>query len=880
MFVGNWQEQFEYVRGDIVYNYVLCKYFICSEDHVSTKLGLPCQDDLHWIIIERTFLDSYRKDTELKKRASRRHSSEPLDTPFRVIPEEELQHVTIANKLKRKLDAEERSIENFKRSKTSDTVEKLRDQLLLLDMDVATKSFLVDKHDNTCAMTGTDYSKGINWLRTVISIPHGKYKELKIRKDDSVDNIKDFFKEVKAKLDKNIYGLEDVKQEILEFIARKITNPKGKGEVLALCGSQGVGKCHGIDTEILMYDGTIKKVQDVLQGDLLMGDDSQPRKVLSIARGREELYEVRHTLHGESYVVNKSHILSLKFSRNSNIYEQKKRNRYVVGWFDKDNFKYRKKTFVYASETRDTRYKEAKLFCTSLDTDKVVDIPLTKYVGLPKSVQLLLQGYKVGVEFPRKQTPFDPYIIGLWLGDGSSGGPGITTQDSTVLRYLSKVLPSYGCYLSYNGAQYDYRINGFRKQMKQKGIRSNANPFLEELRRCDLINNKHIPDDYKINDRENRLKMLAGLIDSDGSLRNGKNAGYEIIQKNDKLSLDIVFVCRSLGFQCKIKQVQKGCYYKTEYKESTYNRIYIYGNGLEEVPTKCLRKRAIQRKQIKDPMVTGIEIVPKGEGEYFGFEIDGNHRYLLANFIVTHNTKIIKSLAEALELPFYQINCGGCNDVAVLTGHSETYVGSKAGKIVEALQSSKYMNPIIYLDELDKISDSKAREINGVLTHLLDEEQNNKFQDNYLSNIPLDLSKVFFVLSFNDISKVDEIVSDRMKILYIEKPTLEEKVLICREKVIPEIIDSMNFDFVVQIDKEVIEYIVLHKCEAESGIRQLKKCIEKVLNKFNYDVLVNNVDDLKLESDKETIIYIITKKYVDQTLFVKNQEQPFLSMYI
>jgi len=485
MFVGNWQEKFEYVRGDIVYNYVICKYFICSEDHVSTKLGLPCRDDLHWIMIEQTFLDSYRKDTELKKRSSRRHSCEPLDTPFRVISEEELQHVTITNKLKRKLDAEEKRIENFKRSKTSDTVEKLRDQLLLLDMDVATKSFLIDKHDNTCALTGTDYSKGINWLRTVVSIPHGKYKELKITKNDSVDNIKKFFKEVKEKLDKNIYGLDDVKQEILEFIARKITNPDGKGEVLALCGTQGVGK-----------------------------------------------------------------------------------------------------------------------------------------------------------------------------------------------------------------------------------------------------------------------------------------------------------------------------------------------------------------------------------------------------------TRLIKSLAEALELPFYQINCGGCNDVAVLTGHSETYVGSKAGKIVEALQSSKYMNPIIYLDELDKISDSKAREINGVLTHLLDEEQNNKFQDNYLSNIPLDLSKVFFVLSFNDLSKVDEIVSDRMKILYIEKPTLEEKVLICREKVIPEIISSMNFDFVVQIDKEVIEYIVLHKCEAESGIRQLRKCIEKVLNKFNYDVLVNNVDDLKLESEEELIKYIITKKYVDQTLFVKNQEQPFLSMYI
>jgi ATP-dependent Lon protease len=243
-------------------------------------------------------------------------------------------------------------------------------------------------------------------------------------------------------------------------------------------------------------------------------------------------------------------------------------------------------------------------------------------------------------------------------------------------------------------------------------------------------------------------------------------------------------------------------------------------------------------------------------------------------------TKILKSLAEALELPFCQINCGGCNDVAVLTGHSETYVGSKAGKIVEALQSSQYMNPIIYLDEVDKLSESKSREINGVLTHLLDEEQNNHFQDNYLSNVPLNLSKVFFVLSFNDLSKVDEIVSDRMKILYIEKPTLEEKVLICQEKVIPEIIESMKFDFIVRIDKEVIEYIVVHKCEPESGIRQLRKCIEKVLNKLNYDVLIDSVNDLKFETSDSGKVCMITTHYVDNTLVSKKREQSFMSMYI
>jgi ATP-dependent Lon protease len=304
-------------------------------------------------------------------------------------------------------------------------------------------------------------------------------------------------------------------------------------------------------------------------------------------------------------------------------------------------------------------------------------------------------------------------------------------------------------------------------------------------------------------------------------------------------------------------------------REDGTERIKEFFNGVKEKLDKHIYGLEDVKQEILEFIARKVTN-PNGKGEVLA----------LCGTQGVGKTKLIKSLAEALELPFYQINCGGCNDVAVLTGHSETYVGSKAGKIVEALQSSQYMNPIIYLDELDKLSESKSREINGVLTHLLDEEQNNRFQDTYLSNVPLDLSKVFFVLSFNDLSKVDEIVSDRMKILYIDKPTLEEKVLICQEKVIPEIIDSMKFDFVVAMDKEVIEYIVLHKCEAESGIRHLRKCIEKILYKLNYDVLVDNVESLKYEKNENEKICMITKHYVDQALVVKNQEQPFLSMYI
>jgi ATP-dependent Lon protease len=220
-------------------------------------------------------------------------------------------------------------------------------------------------------------------------------------------------------------------------------------------------------------------------------------------------------------------------------------------------------------------------------------------------------------------------------------------------------------------------------------------------------------------------------------------------------------------------------------------------------------------------------------------------------------TVILKSLAEALELPFYQVNFGGLNDVSVLTGHSETYVGSKSGKFVEILTSAGCMNPIIYLDEIDKISEYKSREINGILTHLLDEEQNNKFQDNYLSNININLSRALFVIAFNDFDKVDKIVSDRMKVIYIECPTSDSKVTIASEKMIPDIINMLNIkkDKFINLDNELLKYIIESKVPKEDGVRQLRKSLEKLFNRINYLFLTGQYNDSNLTITKSNSIY-------------------------
>lgn len=292
-------------------------------------------------------------------------------------------------------------------------------------------------------------------------------------------------------------------------------------------------------------------------------------------------------------------------------------------------------------------------------------------------------------------------------------------------------------------------------------------------------------------------------------------------------------------------------------------------------------------KKKLDATIYGLEDTKQEILEYVARKItnpDGKgHVLALSGYKGTGKTKLIKSLADALELPFIQINCGGLSDSAVLVGHSETYVGSKPGKIAESLTTSKYMNPIIYLDEIDKLGDHKSTEVNGILTHLLDEEQNDKFQDNYLSSLTLDLSKVFFVISFNDITKVDDIVSDRMKVIYITPPSFEEKVTITTTKMIPDILKTINFDknVIVKIDKEIIEYIIKNKCPEEKGVRQLKKTLEKLLYRLNYDILIDNEEYLKKHIDTELskTAWNITRNYVNNTLGKSNNSEPYLSLY-
>ncbi len=202
----------------------------------------------------------------------------------------------------------------------------------------------------------------------------------------------------------------------------------------------------------------------------------------------------------------------------------------------------------------------------------------------------------------------------------------------------------------------------------------------------------------------------------------------------------------------------------------------------------------------------------------------------------TGKTSLVKEgISKILNRPFAFIALGGATDSSFLEGHSYTYEGSVWGKIVQILVDSKCMNPVIYFDELDKISDTpKGEEIAGILTHLTDTSQNSQFHDKYFAEIDFDLSKCLFIFSYNDESKVNPILRDRMYKIQTKGYEKKQKTVISNQYLLPKIREQVKFaqgDII--IPDESINYIIENHCFKEDGVRNLKRCLEIIHTKLN-----------------------------------------------
>ena len=382
------------------------------------------------------------------------------------------------------------------------------------------------------------------------------------------------------------------------------------GQIIAQVATGG-GKCLGRDTPVLMFDGTIKMVQDVQTGDLLMGPDSTPRTVLSTCVGRSPLYRVTPTK-GDAYVVNDAHILSLK--KTSRGYRGKNR----------DGEKYPK--------------------------GEIVNINVEDYIRQNKTFKHTHKGWRTGVEFAHAAPlPVDPYLLGVILGDGSINGTvSVTTADDEIRSMLEEQAAAWG--LSCNAIP---KVGNAASAIYLTSGRAGgkANPLMVALRDLGFASpdkkavKKFVPQTYKVASRTDRLKLLAGIIDTDGYF-DGKCMYLTL--KEERLFDDILFIVRSLGFAAYKSVQQKTCC--NNGAVGTYFSMTISGD-LDQIPVRLERRKAPARLQKKDHLVTGLSVEAIGEGDYYGFELDGDHLFMLGDFTVTHNTRIARLAFARINRP-------------------------------------------------------------------------------------------------------------------------------------------------------------------------------------------------------------------------------------
>lgn len=222
-----------------------------------------------------------------------------------------------------------------------------------------------------------------------------------------------------------------------------------------------------------------------------------------------------------------------------------------------------------------------------------------------------------------------------------------------------------------------------------------------------------------------------------------------------------------------------------------------------------------------------------------------------------------EGIAKALGRPFCFIALGGAQDSSLLLGHELTYVGSKYGKISEKLMEAKVMNPVIYIDELDKISTTeRGREIIGVLTHLLDSSQNKEFEDVYFDGVKLDLSRALFVCSYNDESAIDPILKDRMITVRTKGHGKSDKVIIAKKHLIPKMLKEMSLDpDSIEFSDDMIRYMI-DSYTHEAGVRRLKECILGIIREVNLNRLVSSTTTFPIVVDKDLIHECLKKPRV------------------
>lgn len=455
------------------------------------------------------------------------------------------------------------------------------------------------------------------------------------------------------------------------------------------------GKCISEDTKIPLFNGEIKLAKDIQIGDVLIGDDGNERNVLTLHKDNGKMYEIEQD-RGESYKVNDEHILTLCMPKHKTIYWIPSNYNWRTIYWDKETKNIKAKEINalikiqckeckiminskclkrhYTRKHKNIEYVPYKLedkdmsdpeiikarkrleeFLLNIDNNNIIDINIKDYFNVTKSLKPQLKGIRGEcVNWEQKDVLLDPYVLGLWLGDGMKSGYAYSCDgknDYELIDYLTNWGLKNDANIKISGkSKFTYNfssINNFRNSGKA--------PLKKILSMYNLINNKHIPKEYLINSKEIRLKLLAGIIDTDGYITPDGTIEVSQTTKHKRFVDDIVYLSRSLGFYTHLKKkITNYTYVKSGKKAEAY--IIKISGDTKKIPTILPRKKSISTQYSMRNSTGPIKIKSIEDENYMGIGIDGNNRFLINDFTVTHNCLNVRDASVSQLINNEEIN--------------------------------------------------------------------------------------------------------------------------------------------------------------------------------------------------------------------------------
>jgi hypothetical protein len=400
------------------------------------------------------------------------------------------------------------------------------------------------------------------------------------------------WKDIECPVFSEIAGNYPQAKEVANLIG--LDAPDRSGKIVIWTGEPGTGKCLGLGTPVLMADGTVKPVERIVAGDRLMGPSGEARTVLSTTTGRGPLFRI-DPIKGEPWVCNDVHVLTLVHSGSGDI----------------------------------------------------VDIGLDEWVSSGSTFKHRHKLFSVGVEAFEHEPPIptvDPYFLGVWFGDGTKEISELADGRKVLAKVqVSKPDPEIRKLCEDMAATWRLKMRTYGEPTCPShslvgNLNQDDNRLLHEMRKL-VGPDVTVPTAIVRGSRATRLQFLAGFVDSDGDL--SCNCFF-ISQKREDWARVVWWIARSLGFCATIKPRRARDQNGTE---GTYHVVSISGD-VDQIPTRIPRRRAKPRQQKKVATRTGFTVTSIGHGDYYGFTLDGDGRFLLGDFTATHNTTAIRALAR------------------------------------------------------------------------------------------------------------------------------------------------------------------------------------------------------------------------------------------